>query len=120
MMSSLTTFGKSVADKSHFEFSLDTLKLFDKNRQREIPIAIYKPTTKVSKKQKSKQNQTHYYSTQKQTGKPERTNNQTSDRHEEKRRHPRQHHQQTAAMQTYLSNFAPDIFKQNDRANGHP
>jgi predicted peptidase len=28
-----------------FTFSLDTLKLFDQSRQREIPIAIYKPKT---------------------------------------------------------------------------
>ena len=33
-------------------FKLDTLTLFDLNRQREIPIAIYKPTSKVSGKQK--------------------------------------------------------------------
>lgn len=51
-LTSYSTFGKSVEDKSQFEFSLDTLKLYDQSRQREIPIAIYKPTAKVSGKQK--------------------------------------------------------------------
>ncbi len=36
--------------KSTFKF--DTLILFDPNRQREIPIAIYKPNTKTTAKQK--------------------------------------------------------------------
>lgn len=52
LLTSYSTFGKSVEDKSQFEFSLDTLKLYDQSRQREIPIAIYKPTSKVSRKQK--------------------------------------------------------------------
>jgi beta-lactamase class A len=33
-------------------FKLDTLTLFDSNRQREIPIAIYKPNTNINGKQK--------------------------------------------------------------------
>ncbi len=52
LLTSYSTFGKSVEDKSHYEFSLDTLKLYDQSRQREIPISIYKPTSKVSVKQK--------------------------------------------------------------------
>ena len=52
LLSSYSTFGKSVDENSHFEFSLDTLKLYDQSRKREIPIAIYKPTSKVSGKQK--------------------------------------------------------------------
>lgn len=51
-MTSYSTFGKLVEDKSHYEFSLDTLKLYDQSRQREIPIAIYKPTSEVYGKQK--------------------------------------------------------------------
>jgi len=52
LLTSYSTFGKSVEDKSHYAFSLDTLKLYDQSRQREIPIAIYKPTSEVSGKQK--------------------------------------------------------------------
>ncbi len=52
LLASISSFGKSVEENSHFEFSLDTLKLYDQSRQREIPIAIYKPTSKVSGKQK--------------------------------------------------------------------
>lgn len=52
LLTSYSTFGKSVEDKSHYEFSLDTLKLYDQSRKREIPIAIYKPISKVSGKQK--------------------------------------------------------------------
>lgn len=52
LLTSYSTFGKSVEDNSVMEFSLDTLKLYDQSRQREIPIAIYKPTSKVSGKQK--------------------------------------------------------------------
>lgn len=52
LLTSYSTFGKSVEDKSHYEFSLDTLKLYDQSRQREIPIAIYKPTSEVTGKQK--------------------------------------------------------------------
>jgi predicted peptidase len=47
-LASFASFGKSVEGN----FSLDTLKLFDQSRQREIPIAIYKPSSKVSGKQK--------------------------------------------------------------------
>lgn len=52
LLTSYSTFGKSIEDKSDFEYSLDTIKLYDQSRQREIPIAIYKPTSKVSGKQK--------------------------------------------------------------------
>jgi predicted peptidase len=52
LLTSYSTLGKSVEYNSLFEFSLDTLKLYDQSRQREIPIAIYKPTSKVSRKQK--------------------------------------------------------------------
>lgn len=52
LLTSFSTFGKSVEDKSIFEFSLDTLKLYDQSRQREIPIAIYKPKTAITAKQK--------------------------------------------------------------------
>lgn len=49
---SFSTFGKFVGNKSMSDFRLDTLKLYDQSRQREIPIAIYKPTVPISKKQK--------------------------------------------------------------------
>jgi predicted peptidase len=49
---SYSSFGQSVEHKSLLEFSLDTFKLFDQKRQREIPIAIYKPSSKVFRKQK--------------------------------------------------------------------
>jgi predicted peptidase len=52
LLTSYSTFGKSVEVKSLFELGFDTLKLYDQGRQREIPIAIYKPTSKVSGKQK--------------------------------------------------------------------
>jgi predicted dienelactone hydrolase len=52
LLASISSFGKAVNENSHFEFSLDTLKLYDQSRQREIPIAVYKPTTKVPGKQK--------------------------------------------------------------------
>lgn len=52
LLTSFSTFGISVEDKFHYEFSLDTLKLYDQSRQREIPIAVYKPTSIVSVKQK--------------------------------------------------------------------
>lgn len=45
-------FGKSVNNNYHYEFTLDTLKLFDQSRQRVIPIAIYKPISEVAGKQK--------------------------------------------------------------------
>ncbi|HJV79183.1 MAG TPA: hypothetical protein VJ602_12430 [Paludibacter sp.] len=43
LLTSCSTFGKSVNNKSVFVVSLDTLKLYDQSRQREIPIAIYRP-----------------------------------------------------------------------------
>jgi pimeloyl-ACP methyl ester carboxylesterase len=47
-----STYKKAVVGESIVQFHLDTLKLFDQNRQREIPIAIYKPkTTKKIKDQ---------------------------------------------------------------------
>lgn len=52
LLTGYSTIGKSFEEKSRFEFSLDTLKLYDQSRKREIPIAIYKPTSKVSGKQK--------------------------------------------------------------------
>lgn len=52
LLTSYATFGKPVEYKSVVEFNLDTLKLYDQSRQREIPIAIYKPTSKVTGKQK--------------------------------------------------------------------
>jgi predicted peptidase len=52
LLTSYSTFGQSVEDKSVIAFSLDTLKLFDQSRQREIPIAIYKPKTDIASKQK--------------------------------------------------------------------
>lgn len=52
LLTCYSTFGKSVEDKSLFEFSLDTLKLYNKSRQREIPVAIYKPKTASTAKQK--------------------------------------------------------------------
>ncbi|WP_273209670.1 alpha/beta hydrolase family protein [Runella zeae] len=48
---SFSTFGKFGYDKSFIDFKLDTLKLYDQSRQREIPIAIYKSTAPISKKQ---------------------------------------------------------------------
>lgn len=42
LLASFSTFGKSFAVKSVFPVSLDTVKLYDQGRQREIPIAIYK------------------------------------------------------------------------------
>lgn len=49
---SFSTFGKLDYNKSMGDFRLDTLKLYDQSRQREIPIAIYKPKANISKKQK--------------------------------------------------------------------
>ena len=51
-ISSQSIFAKTVEDTSHYEFSLDTLTLFDHSRQREIPIAIYRPASEVPGKQK--------------------------------------------------------------------
>lgn len=45
LLTSCSTINKSVDNKSVFAVSLDTLKLYDQSRQREIPIAIYKPKT---------------------------------------------------------------------------
>ena len=52
LLTSCSTFGKSVNDKPVTAFTLDTLKLYDQSRQREIPLAIYKPKTDISGKQK--------------------------------------------------------------------
>jgi predicted esterase len=52
LLTSYSTFEKSTRDKSPFDISLDTLKLYDQSRQREIPIAIIKPISKISGKQK--------------------------------------------------------------------
>lgn len=52
LLPSYSTFGKFAEDKTAIEFNLDTLKLYDQSRQREIPIAIYKPTSKVAENQK--------------------------------------------------------------------
>jgi predicted peptidase len=52
LLTSYSTFGKSVDHKSDIVISLDTLKLYDQSRQREIPIAIYKPMTEITEKQK--------------------------------------------------------------------
>lgn len=43
ILSSCSTIKPSTANNRNYTFSLDSLKLFDKTRQREIPIAIYKP-----------------------------------------------------------------------------
>jgi len=45
LLTSCSTFSKSADNRSAFTVSLDTLKLYDQSRQREIPIAIYKPKT---------------------------------------------------------------------------
>jgi predicted esterase len=45
LLISCSTISKSVDNKSVFTVSLDTLKLYDKSRQREISVAIYKPKT---------------------------------------------------------------------------
>lgn len=52
LLISYSTFGKSVLEKSSLKFSLDTLKLYDPSRQREIPIAIYKPNQMITEKQR--------------------------------------------------------------------
>lgn len=50
---SSSALSQTIDNKSTFAVSLDTFKLYDKARQREIPIAIYKPKTdKKVKKQK--------------------------------------------------------------------
>jgi predicted esterase len=45
LLTSCSTFNKSVDKKSVFAVRLDTLKLYDQSRQRVIPVAIYKPQT---------------------------------------------------------------------------
>lgn len=45
LLTSCSTFNKSVDKKPVSAVSLDTLKLYDHTRQREIPVAIYKPET---------------------------------------------------------------------------
>jgi len=52
LLTSHSSFGKSFESKFHPEFSLDTLKLYDQSRQREIPIAIYRPISYLSGKQR--------------------------------------------------------------------
>jgi predicted peptidase len=52
LLTSSSTFGQSVDNKSQMAISLDTLKLYDQTRQREIPIAIYKPTTDITEKRR--------------------------------------------------------------------
>jgi predicted peptidase len=52
LLTSLSTVGQAIEDKSVPACSVDTVRLFDQNRQREIPIAIYKPKTVAPKKQK--------------------------------------------------------------------
>ena len=42
LLTNYSTFGKSVENKFQYEFSLDTIKLYDQSRQREIQIAIFK------------------------------------------------------------------------------
>lgn len=45
IISFFTDLSKPIAFKSERNFSLDTLKLYDQSRKREIPIAIYQPKT---------------------------------------------------------------------------
>lgn len=52
LLISYSTFGQSGGDKSINANSLDTLKLYDQSRQREIPIAIYQPTADIREKRK--------------------------------------------------------------------
>ncbi|MBH1959899.1 MAG: alpha/beta hydrolase [Flavobacteriia bacterium] len=47
-----STSGNSVADQPQFKYRLDTLTLYDQSRQRAVPVAVYKPASKVSGKQK--------------------------------------------------------------------
>lgn len=51
-LTSYPTCGKSIEDKSVVDCRLDTLMLYDQSRQRAIPIAIYKPKSKITEKQK--------------------------------------------------------------------
>lgn len=52
LSTSYAAFGQSFEKNFTLNFKLDTLKLFDSTRNREIPIAIYKQTSNVSGKQK--------------------------------------------------------------------
>ena len=52
LLASCLSFRQSDDNKSVTTFSLDTLKLYDQNRQREIPIAFYRPEINISGKQK--------------------------------------------------------------------
>ena len=52
LLVSYSALGQGLDDRSADAFVLDTLRLFDQSRQREIPIAIYKPTSILPKKQK--------------------------------------------------------------------
>ncbi len=52
LLTSYSSIAQPIENNSAAAFSLDTLKLYDQSRQREIPIAIYKPTSKVSGIQK--------------------------------------------------------------------
>lgn len=51
-LNSLTVLGQSNEQQSTYGVELDTLKLYDSLRQREIPIAIYQPNLQTQKKQK--------------------------------------------------------------------
>lgn len=52
LITGLSSYGKPVANDSIFAISLDTLRLYDQNRQREIPVAIYKPNIEITEKLK--------------------------------------------------------------------
>lgn len=52
LLTSSSTFGQSADNNSIDAIILDTFKWYDQNRQREIPIAIYKPKTDIAGKQK--------------------------------------------------------------------
>ena len=45
ILTSCSTIGQTLNNTPTYSVNLDTLKLFDKVRQREVPIAIYKPKT---------------------------------------------------------------------------
>jgi predicted esterase len=47
-----STYAQYVDSNLVLDFKLDTLKLFDQIRQRQIPIAIYKPKNQITEKQK--------------------------------------------------------------------
>lgn len=52
LISSFSLLGQLIENNSPFDFSSDTLRLYDKSRQREIPIATYIPTSMLTGKQK--------------------------------------------------------------------